>query len=490
MPVLFLRDPEIIKQLAITDFNHFVDHRTFMDDRSDVLFGNSLLQLRGDKWREMRAALSPSFTGTKMRQMFELVNDCAFDMTEYFKNQSATGKEIHIEMKELFSKYTTDVIASTAFGIKVNSFENSKNEFFVTGSRMLNLDGFKSIAKLILLRTAPWIMKALNIQFLDGCAARFFKKLVLDTIDVRMRNNIFRPDMINILMQLKIGNKAEQQQLDDNDGSDTMNDSKIGSASEERQWTDNEIVAQCFLFFLAGFDTTSTSLSFTAYELGRHPEIQDKLYAEIIETNARLNGKKVTYDDLQKMKYMDQVITESLRFWPPTPVTDRICVKDYDYDDGTLKFRIDKGTMLMIPIYPIHHDAEYYPEPEKFDPERFSDENNHNIRSCTFMPFGVGPRMCLGKIILSLNVINSCDLHIYDFRISIRSNVNKSYNLLPAAKFHVCTKCKIANSCEAVQISDFYENATWHSLAVCAEISCHSVTLKVLSPLEIYIKIF
>lgn len=353
----------------------------------------------------MRAALSPSFTGSKMRHMFELVNDCAFDMTAYLTTKS--DAELHIEMKELFSKYTNDVIASAAFGIKINSLENSKNEFFVTGSKMLDFAGFISLAKLFLIRITPRLMQALNLQFLDRCAARFFKKMVFDTMEERTRKNIFRPDMINTLMTLKNGHKLQQQEddnnnelLDDNEGFSITKDSKSSSrVPVTRQWNDNELVAQCFLFFVAGFDTTSTTISLTAYELARQPEIQDKLYAEVIETNARLHGKRVTYEDLQAMKYMDQVVTETLRFWPPAPITERVCVKDYVYDDGTLHFLIKKGTMLMIPIYPIHHDPEFYPDPEKFDPERFSDANKHNVRSGTFIPFGMGPRFCLGNFI-------------------------------------------------------------------------------------------
>lgn len=339
-----------------------------------------------------------------MRQMFELVIDCAFDLTDFFKTKLANGAELHVEMKELFSKYTNDVIASTAFGINVNSFENSKNEFFVTGSKMLNFGGFKSTAKLILIRITPLLLKALNIQFLDRCAARFFKKMVLDTIDERTKKNIFRPDMINTLMQLKNGKPVLQEKdiiepLKDNEGFATTAESNIGRLSVQREWNDNDIVAQCIFFFVAGFETTSTVLSFIAYELARQPVIQDNLYAEVAETKIQLNGATLSYDDIQKMKYMDQVITETLRFWPPTSVIDRICVEDYDYDDGSLKFRIEKDTTILIPIFPIHHDPQYYPDPEKFDPERFSDKNKHNIRPCTFMPFGVGPRNCIGRLI-------------------------------------------------------------------------------------------
>lgn len=160
-----------------------------------------------------------------------------------------------------------------------------------------------------------------------------------------------------------------------------------------------------------GFDTSSTALTFAAYELTRNPDIQQKLYEEIVETHEKLDGKRLTYDVLQKMKYMDQVVCETLRIWPPAVQVDRVCTKDYHYDDGNeLKFDVEKGKALIIPIYGIQMDPKYFPEPDKFEPERFSDENKDSIVPGTYMPFGIGPRNCIGKRIelyANLNKRNS-----------------------------------------------------------------------------------
>lgn len=157
-------------------------------------------------------------------------------------------------------------------------------------------------------------------------------------------------------------------------------------------------------------------MAFAAYELAINPDIQQRLYREIIETNEKLNGQRVTYDALLKMKYLDQVVCETLRKWPPLPNADRICVKDYVYDDHNFKFEIEKGKTAFIPFYGklqtpfdikrctkihyflkilfpgMHHDPKFFPEPEKFDPERFSDENKGNIISGTYMPFSIGKK--------------------------------------------------------------------------------------------------
>lgn len=105
------------------------------------------------------------------------------------------------------------------------------------------------------------------------------------------------------------------------------------------------------IYFAGGSETTSTALTFAAYELTVNPDIQQRLYEEIFETNEKLNGQRITYDALQKMKYLDQVVCETLRKWPPLPNADRICVKNYVYDDHKFKFEIEKGKTAFIPFY-------------------------------------------------------------------------------------------------------------------------------------------
>lgn len=201
-------------------------------------------------------------------------------------------------------------------------------------------------------------------------------------------------------MQVRSGNLKfhnHEESKNDDAGFATVEDSTIGrKVPVKRQWTDDEIIAQCFLFFAAGFDTASTLMSFLAYELALNQDIQQKLYEEIREINGTLNGTRLTYDTLSMMKYFDQVISEALRKWPPAIFTNRKCTKDYEYDLDGNKVLIERGKSVWIPIYSIHHDAELYENPEKFDPERFNDENKKKIKPGSYIPFGIGPRNCIG----------------------------------------------------------------------------------------------
>jgi len=400
-PILAIRDPDVLKQIAVKDFDHFEDHPLFVSGGREDLFANSLFLLSGQKWRDMRATLSPAFTSSKMRQMFELVSECADEMAQYFVSEAKNGKQINQEMKELFSKYTNDVIATCAFGIKINSFKDPDNEFLATGKRFAGFEGLKTFIILIFMSIIPSLMRLLDIQIIDKTVRTFFRSMVLNNMGKREKEKIYRPDMINILMQVRKGNVEHESQVEEHgqaDGFATVEESNVGKSVVKRKWNDNEIVAQCFLFFLAGFDTASTVLTFTTYELAVNKEIQDRLFDEIKSTDEQLQGKQITYDILQSMKYLDQVVCEVLRKWPPAAVVDRICIKDYNFSDGDkLNFRIDKNTPVWIPIYSFHHDKEYFPDPEKFDPERFNDDNKANIQPNTYIPFGSGPRNCIGS---------------------------------------------------------------------------------------------
>jgi len=206
--------------------------------------------------------------------------------------------------------------------------------------------------------------------------------------------------MINLLIQAKKGKLTHEKEGKEEklqEGFATVEESQVGRSLVGRKWDDDDLAAQCFIFFFAGFDTVSTLMNFIAYELMANRNVQKKLQKEIDELNGKLGGKKVNYEQIQSMKYMDQVVSETLRKWPPAPLMDRLCVKDYVMEYDNVKFTMEKDKNFYIPIYGFHHDERYFKNPEKFDPERFSDENRGEIDPDTYLPFGIGPRNCIGS---------------------------------------------------------------------------------------------
>ncbi|XP_058065467.1 probable cytochrome P450 9f2 [Anopheles bellator] len=406
-PVFVVRDPELIKRIAIKDFDHFVNHRPMFgrntDPDSDALFAKTLFALTDGQWRQMRATLSPAFTGTKMRQMFDLITECSVQMVQHFRQQSSDAGRVY-EMKEVFARFANDVIATCAFGLKVDSFRDASNAFFANGKQLVNFNRIGVIVKAIGYSMVPWLMERLEVDLFDRQQTRFFGSIIQETVRRRKADGIVRPDMVHLLMRAQQGTlkHGEQQEEDRSDeGFATVQESEVGRTDigDRRPISDMELVAQCLIFFLAGFDGVSASLAFLSYELALNPGVQEKLHAEALATRQSLNGKPLTYDVLQRMKYMDMVVSESLRKWSSAPFVDRLCTRDYVLsigDDGT-EFTIDKGTVVFIPISGIHHDPRYYPDPDRFDPERFGETARDNIIPGTYLPFGIGPRNCIGS---------------------------------------------------------------------------------------------
>ncbi|XP_055679441.1 probable cytochrome P450 9f2 [Lutzomyia longipalpis] len=403
-PLFVILDPEIVKYLAVKEFDNFCDHRSVFDEKQDPLFGNSIFSLRGQKWRDMRATLSPAFTGSKMRQMCDLIVEICDQIVDFMKKEAEEKGPQTYEMKEFFSKFGNDIIGTCAFGVKVNSFTNKENDFYACASRLFNFTSFKVQLKLILFRLCPKIMELFKIPLFEENDRNFLKNLVLDTMKVREEKKIIRPDMIHLLMEAQKGNLTHNDNDMDTAGFATVEESEIGLVKSKRKWSDDELVAQCFLFFLAGFDTSSTVLSFLFYEIVANPDVQEKLYEEISEVHANLEGKPLKYETLPKLKYLDMVISEALRKWPVQAV-DRVCIRDFTFKyDGDKEFTFHKGDAFWVPILAYHYNPEYFPDPDKFDPERFNDENKEKINTSTYLPFGVGPRNCIGSRLGLMNL--------------------------------------------------------------------------------------
>ncbi|XP_017782505.1 PREDICTED: cytochrome P450 9e2-like [Nicrophorus vespilloides] len=422
-PMLLIRDPELLKMITVKDFEYFTDHMSFLPVHSDPLWNKNLLALKGDKWKEMRATISPVFTSSKMRAMFYLINECAEGLADYFEEESQKTQVVR-DMKDVFTRYANDVIATCAFGIKCDSMKEPENEFYVMGRNVLNFDSLWKNFKMFTVILIPKIARFLDVTIFSRKSSEFFKSVISNNLRMREKQKIVRPDLIHLLMEARKGKLTHGGETQDQDaGFATVQESEIGMKEMKTKMdiTDTDITAQALIFFTAGFETVSTLMTFMSYELAVNPDIQKKLQEEIDETRKKCNGK-LTYDTLATMKYMDMVISETLRKWPPAVAMDRCCVKPYTIPAASPNespVHLKLGDIIWLPIIGIHRDPEYYPEPEKFDPERFNDENKHKIKSFTYNPFGYGPRNCIGSRFalmetktIFFHLLSKCELEV------------------------------------------------------------------------------
>lgn len=207
-PVFVIRDPDLIKQITVPDFNHFLNHQSNFDMDIDPLIARSLLFLKNQQWKEMRSILSPAFTGNKLRLMFELIHDTTVQFMNSLKTIEDNQNGFQIEQKDLLSRYATNIIATSAFGLKLDAVTERENEFYLAGKEITNFEGVQGV-KLLALDVFPNVMKWLGIEFLNRKVCDYFRNVVNTAIAYRDKNNIYRPDMIHLLMKARKGTQNE-----------------------------------------------------------------------------------------------------------------------------------------------------------------------------------------------------------------------------------------------------------------------------------------
>ncbi|XP_020280584.1 cytochrome P450 9e2-like [Pseudomyrmex gracilis] len=367
-PAILLRDPELIKAVLIKHFEVFPNREGFAYV-NDPLFSKNLFSLQGEKWRNMRNLLSPSFTSSKMKNMFTLMSECAADFVEYLSALPVSDSDINVE--DAFTKYTTDVTATCAFGIKINSMKDPKNKFYVYGKEVTDFSAIRML-KLMFSRIFPKIDNFLRLRIINKHASDFFTDIIQTTIATRDAEHITRPDMLQLMMDVR-------------------------SEEGRRAFDTEELIAQAFVFFFNGFATSSITMCFAAHSLAANPDVQIKLRQEIDKALEASSGK-VSYETINHLEYLEAVINETLRMYVPVPFLERMCETDYELPPalpGEKPFVMKKGMMVWIPIFAMHYDEKYYDNPEEFSPERFLNKTYHN--SPYYLPFGAGPRVCIAN---------------------------------------------------------------------------------------------
>ncbi|XP_018569725.1 cytochrome P450 6a2-like isoform X2 [Anoplophora glabripennis] len=365
-PALVLVNPDYVRDVLTKDFHYFIDRGHYYNERDDPISAH-LFALNEKTWKNMRTKLTPTFTSGKMKMMFHTVLETSKYMTDAIETSALERKDIDI--REFLSCFTTDVIGSCAFGIECNSFKGTEAEFRHMGREIFEVRGLR-ILNLILISKMPRLALKLGLKATNDHVSKFFYEAVQKTVKYREDNNFTRPDFLQLLIDIKNQTKGT-----------------------DNPFTMDQLVSQVFLFFVAGFDTSSSTMNFALYELCKHQDVQDRVREEVNEVLER-HGGQFTYESIGELKYLQQVIDEAQRLFPPLVVLTRVCVKDYKLRDTDLV--LEKGTRVVIPLYSIHRDPEYYPEPDKFDPERFNNENKKSRHPFVHLPFGEGPRNCIG----------------------------------------------------------------------------------------------
>ncbi|CAG9762996.1 unnamed protein product [Ceutorhynchus assimilis] len=358
-PSLAIGNKEFLQFMCTN--NKYVCKAKYYDFMKSWL-GEGLITSDGPKWLARRKALTASFTQTSVLksfvQTFEEKGDILVTILGKLQNRN-------INIHPIMKRFTLDIIYETAMGLKLDSQSTTKDSAYAKA--------IETICTSIQERMFSYLKQfQFFYQFTETCEKERRGLAIVDwalhKIIEKKRESKEKTDqhksMLDLLLEIDI-------------------DGKVLSIDDIRE--------EINTFLFAGYDTSSSAMSLALYQIAQNPEIQEKLYQEQLDIFKDELKPQVTYDKLQEMVYLEMVIKETLRMHTIVPCIGKKITKDLIYDGKLLPENLN----FNVCIHAFHHNPAYFPEPEKFLPERFA--NKTNIKKFTYMPFGVKPRQCLGK---------------------------------------------------------------------------------------------
>ncbi|XP_025207718.1 probable cytochrome P450 6a13 [Melanaphis sacchari] len=372
-PYLMIRDPEIINDVLIKDFSSFPNRGIYSDFTANP-FSNNLFFMENPQWKIIRNKLSPAFTPGKLKSMYDQIKECS-DLLMKNIDKKLMENNNEVEVRDIISKYSIDVIGICAFGLKLNTISFDESEFHKYG-RKLFAPSLRFLFRELSLMITPTLLKILRIKDFPTDSMNFFCKTFKETMGYRLENKIDRHDVVHYLLQAR---------------KDLVLNTNL---PKHEKFTETQIVGNAIVMFNAGFETVSTTISNCLYELALNKSIQDRVRQEI-QLKLSKNDGQINHEFLMELNYLDMVIAETLRKYPLLVALFREASQTYQIPKDSLI--IEKGQKIIIPIYALHYDTRYYTDPEKFIPERFSAEEKAKRPRVVYLPFGEGPRICIGK---------------------------------------------------------------------------------------------
>jgi cytochrome P450 len=345
--VFFINHPDLIEDVLVTNARKFHKGRVLLANK--IVFGEGLLTSEDSFWLRQRRLAQPAFHRARIATYAETMVRYTERVLETWRDREE--RDLHEEMMRI----TLQIVGKTLFDADVagDAQEVGKSLELLLE---LSADFRRSILVPIWVPTLGNIRKKRAVKKLD--------KIIYRIIAERRKSGGDAGDLLSMLLAAR-----------DEDGS---------------RMTDKQLRDESITLFLAGHETTANALSWTWWLLAQNPEAERKLHREL---DSLLGGKAPTLDDVAKLKYTEQVLTESLRLYPPAWGTARVAIEDHEIAG----YKVPKGTGISLAQWTMHRDPRWFDAPEEFRPERWEDGLAKRLPRFAYFPFGGGPRQCIGN---------------------------------------------------------------------------------------------
>ncbi|XP_061773835.1 thromboxane-A synthase isoform X1 [Nerophis ophidion] len=405
--VVVVADPDMLRQVMVREFSSFPNRMTTRFATKPM--SDCLLFLRNEHWKRVRSILTPSFSAAKMKEMVPLIQTATTALMNNLEVYAGSGEAFDIH--RCFGCFTMDVIASVAFATQVDSQNNPDDPFVRHAQMFFSFSFFRPI--MLFFIAFPHITAPL-VGIIPNKRRRQMNEFFINSIQRIIRQREEQPpeqrrrDFLQLMLDARSSKEGASSEHFDTEShqhpsTPSPEDSLHPTDSPTRRpskklITEDEIVGQALVFLLAGYETSSNTLGFTCYLLALHPECQHRVQEEVDDFFSR--HESTDYSNVQELKYLDMVVCEALRLYPPG----FRFARDIDQDCVVNGVLLPKGASLEIPAGFLHYDPEHWPEPEKFIPERFTPEAKASRHPFVYLPFGAGPRNCVGMRLAQLEI--------------------------------------------------------------------------------------
>ena len=344
---VFINHPSLIEEVLVTNARKYSKGRVLRANRH--VFGEGLLTSEGDFWLRQRRLAQPAFHRARVASYAATMVDYTERMVQGWRG--GEERDAHQEMMRL----TLEIVAKTLFDADVD-----RDAQEVGKSLELLLEIGANFRRTIFV--PHWLPTPTNLRVRRE--VKQIEKILYRIIAERRSSGRDAGDLLSMLLSAQ-----------DEDGS---------------RMTDRQLRDEAITLFLAGHETTASTLSWTWWLLARHPAVEAKLHAEL---DAVLGDRAPTLDDLPKLRYTGHLITESLRLYPAAWGMARLVVEDHEIAG----YAVTKGMGVAMAQWVVHRDPRWYDAPEEFRPERWEDDLLKRLPRFAYFPFGGGPRQCIGN---------------------------------------------------------------------------------------------
>uniref|UniRef100_A0A1A9ZLJ0 Cytochrome P450 n=1 Tax=Glossina pallidipes TaxID=7398 RepID=A0A1A9ZLJ0_GLOPL len=357
--------------------------KNFIYDMLRRWLNDGLLLSSGSKWHARRKIITRSYHFAILEQFVEVFDRQSETFVERLRGK-ADGKTV-IEMFSEVCPTALDIITETAMGVKIDAQKHP------------NLPYVKALAHATKTIARRAVQPAFYLNFLYNITH------ILDNVRVKKSIRIMHEFTNSIIRERR---KALNDSLIEENQKDTERDLEVGtrksvafldlllqSTIDGKPLSNEDIREEVDTFMFEGHDTTTSGLAHTLYRLARHPNAQQKAYEEVQQVLNKSKSEPITMKDLQNLKYLECVIKEALRLHPSVPLISRVSEEEFKIGNFTLP----RNTHIVLPLYAVGRDPQYFSNPDDFLPERFLLENTIKIHPFSFVPFSAGPRNCVGQ---------------------------------------------------------------------------------------------